>query len=69
MTNKETYTEPIELEQLGYSHGENYLNDIDNSIFNEPYFLEYINGFIKGLKDYAEASKEYQLIYNKNLNK
>jgi len=68
MTNKETYTEPIELEQLGYSHGENYLNDIDNSIFNEPYFLEYINGFIKGLKDYAEASKEYQLIYNKNLN-
>jgi len=69
MTNKETYTEPIELEQLGYNNGANYLNDIDNSIFDEPYFLEYINGFIKGLKDYAEASKEYQLIYNKNLNK
>ena len=66
MSNKKTYTEPNELEQLGFSHGENYLNNIDNSIFNEPYFLEYINGFVKGLKQYAEISKEYQLICKLN---
>jgi hypothetical protein len=66
MNNKKTYSDPYELEQLGYSHGENYLNYIETSIFNEPYFLEYINGFIKGLKDYAEISKEYQLIFKQN---
>ena len=66
MSYKETFSEPYELEQLGYIHGENYLHNIDNSIFNEHYFLEYIKGFIKGLKDYAEISKEYQLICIQN---
>ncbi len=66
MSNKKTYIDPYELEQLGISHGENYLNNIDKSIFNEPYFLEYINGFVKGLKRYAEIQKEHQLICKLN---
>ncbi|MDA9268179.1 hypothetical protein N9P60_00275 [bacterium] len=58
--NIKEYLEPNELEDLGYSHGEKYLmNDIDSSLFNQPYFEHYLSGFAKGLKDNSEASRDY----------
>ncbi len=53
------YLEPNELKELGYSHGGKYLNDIEDSLFNQPYFDYYLSGFIKGLQDNAEASQDY----------
>ena len=66
MNNKETYTEPIELRELGEIHGKNLLQNIDNKLFNEPYFLEYIRGFVEGLENHAILSKEYQNICKQN---
>ena len=66
MKTKKTFLDPFDIKELGIYHGEKYLHSINNSIFNEPYFLEYISGFIKGLKELAELSKEYQLICEKN---
>tara|TARA_B110000483_G_C17994179_1_gene464710 strand:- start:48 stop:590 length:543 start_codon:yes stop_codon:yes gene_type:complete len=58
--NIKEYLEPNELEDMGYNHGEKYLmNDIDSSLFNQPYFEHYLSGFMKGLKDNVEASKDY----------
>ena len=51
--------EPNELEDIGYSHGEAALMKISNKLFNEPYFNHYISGFMKGFKDNAEASQDY----------
>ncbi|MDB4354152.1 hypothetical protein N9Z02_02500, partial [Akkermansiaceae bacterium] len=51
--------EPNELEDIGYSHGEAALMKISNKLFNEPYFNHYISGFMKGFRDNAEASQDY----------
>ena len=66
MKPKNTFLNPLDIKNLGIYHGEKYLQSINKSIFDEPYFLEYINGFIKGFKELAEFSKEYQLICEKN---
>lgn len=66
MKTKNQFLDSLDIKALGICHGQKYLQGIDDSIFNQPYFLEYMNGFIKGFKELAEFSKEYQLICEKN---
>ena len=55
----EEYMEPNKLADLGYSHGEKAVMAIGTELFNQPYFNQYADGFIKGFQDNVRASQDY----------
>ena len=56
---KEDQISPKQLEDMGYSAGEKAVMALDTELFNQPYFDQYADGFIKGFQDNIRASQDY----------
>lgn len=63
-----TYFEPNELIEMAQRHAENCVADINNEIFEQDFFMEYVSAFTKAFYDYAQISKEYSEIVKENIN-
>jgi hypothetical protein len=56
---KEDQISPEQLEDMGYSAGEKAVMALDTELFNQPYFDQYADGFIKGFQDNVRAGQDY----------
>ena len=50
---------PDPLYDMGYSAGEKAVMALSTELFNQPYFDQYADGFIKGFQDNVRASQDY----------
>ena len=56
---KEEQISPDPLYDMGYSAGEKAVMALSTELFNQPYFDQYADGFIKGFQDNVRASQDY----------